>query len=201
MRVATSLVLSGLAAGMTLAVQTTACAPKPDRSVVTDVLTPDFPTYKTHVDAYLQRRCGTLDCHGQPGRAYRLYGFSGLRMAEETDGGLVSGQQPTTDDEIRANFESAVALEPEEMTRLMATQGAEPNRLLLLRKPLLLERHKGGPSMAENDSGYRCVVAWLRLRTVRETGDGEDFESIPPDQREAFSARAQQDCEEAKSFP
>ena len=39
------------------------------------------------VDPYLQRRCGTLDCHGQPGRAYRIYGFTGFRLYNE-DAGL-----------------------------------------------------------------------------------------------------------------
>jgi hypothetical protein len=179
---------------------TTSCASAPDSRRFTEILAPDFPTYKTNVDAYLQRRCGTLDCHGQPGRAYRIYGFAGFRLYNE-DAGLVSGQQPTTDEEVLANYQAAVALEPEEMSRLMATQGAEPNKLLLLRKPLKLERHKGGPAMAEDDVGYRCVVAWLRIRTVRPTSDGIDFETIPQEEREQLSLRAQQDCQEAQSLP
>jgi hypothetical protein len=197
--IASLVVLAGAGA---IAVGSWSCAPSPDNHKNTDILMPDFPTYAANVDAFVARRCGTLDCHGQPGRAYRLYGFTGFRLLEPDGGGtLVSGQQPTTPDEIRANYQAAVSLEPEEMTRLMATQGAEPNNLLLLRKPLKLERHKGGPAMATDDSGYKCVVAWLRIRVVRPTQDGTDFETIPEGDREKFSARAAQDCLDAQSNP
>jgi hypothetical protein len=181
----------------------TSCATAPDGNRrYTEILQPDFPTYSANVDAYLTRRCGTLDCHGQPGRAYRLYGYTGFRLLD-ADGGalLVSGQQPTTPSEVRANYQAAVALEPEEMTRLMATQGADPNKLILLRKPLKLERHKGGPAMAEDDPGYRCVVAWLRIKVVRPTQDKTDFETILESDRDKLPQRAAQDCLEAQNFP
>lgn len=190
-------VLGGMGAFVT---GTTSCASPPDNKRFTEILQPDYPTYRTYVDAYLQRRCGTLDCHGQPGRAYRIYGFAGFRLYN-VDAGLVTGQQPTTEDEVLANYQAAVALEPEEMSRLIATQGADPNMLMLLRKPLRIERHKGGPAMAEDDAGYRCVVAWLRIRTIRPTPDGVDFETIPQEEREELPLRARQDCEEAQSFP
>jgi hypothetical protein len=173
-----------------------ACASSPDENRLTFVLTPDFDTYKTQVDAYLTRRCGSLDCHGQPGRAYRIYSREGYRLYTIQDGGLVSGQQPTQEDELRANFQALVALEPEEMTRLMARQGAEPNQILFLRKPLRLERHKGGPAMAEDDPGYRCVVAWLQIPVVQ--GDGTP---IPKEQRATLSVNALKACAEATSFP
>lgn len=173
-----------------------ACAPSPDTSRVTDVLTPDFDSYVTHVDAYLTRRCGSLDCHGQPGRAYRIYSREGFRLYSLEDGGLVSGQQPTRPEEQRANFQALVALEPEEMSRLMARQGAEPNRLLFLRKPLKIERHKGGAAMAEDDPGYRCVVAWLQIAVVDPSGA-----LIDPPNRTKLSANAIRFCEEATSFP
>lgn len=191
-------ILAGSVAAMS---GTTSCAPAPDRHRSTFVLLPDYKIYHDNVDAYLQRRCGTLDCHGQPGRAYRLYGFGGLRDDTE-DAGLVSGQQPTTEDEIRANFDAAVAVEPEEMSRLIATQGADPNKLLLLRKPLRLERHKGGPAMSEDDVGYRCVVAWLRIRTVRASAtDPTQIETIPESDRDAFPERSKNDCLNAASNP
>jgi len=192
--------IAGLVGGGTLLTgTTTSCASPPDSQRYTEIIMPDFPTYRDHVDAYLQRRCGTLDCHGQPGRAYRIYGFTGFRLYN-VDAGLVSGQQPTIPEEVLANYQAAVALEPEEMSRLMATQGAEPNKLLLLRKALRIERHKGGPAMAEDDPGYRCVVAWLRIRVVRPAPDGE-WEIIPQEDREKLPISAQQDCERAKSFP
>jgi hypothetical protein len=193
-------VLAG--AGALAAGSTTACAPTPDKTRFTAIIQPDYPTYAANVDAYVARRCGTLDCHGQPGRAYRIYGFTGFRLLNADGGGsLVSGQQPTTPDETRANYQAAISLEPEEMTRLMATQGAEPNKLLLLRKPLRLERHKGGPAMAIDDAGYKCVVAWLRIKVVRPTQDGSDFETVPQEEREKMSARSIQDCQEAQGYP
>lgn len=185
------------------------CAQTPSTERVTEVLLPDFQTYADNVDAYLQRRCGTLDCHGQPGRAYRLYGFSGFRLIDDADGGLVSGQQPTTAAEVLANFQAAVGLEPEQMSRVIAQQGQDPERLLLLRKPMRLEnghggneRHKGGPSMARDDDGYRCVTGWLQVRTVVESNDGSGEPLILDEsQRTKMTAAQIANCEVAKNNP
>jgi hypothetical protein len=186
----------GVGAGMMALLASTSCG-SPDRDRVTDVLLPDYDTYKNNVDLYLARRCGTLDCHGQPGRAYRIYSREGFRLYNE-DAGLVSGQQPTTEAEIRANFQAIVSLEPEELSRVVAAQGADEalKRWIWIRKPLKLERHKGGPAMAEDDSGYKCVVAWLRIPTY----DGEG-NPIPPERREKLSPAAQGFCTQAQSFP
>ncbi|MEA2746165.1 MAG: hypothetical protein QOI41_308 [Myxococcales bacterium] len=173
-----------------------ACASSPDSGRLTDVIVPDFDTYITNVDAYLTRRCGSLDCHGQPGRAYRIYSREGFRLVQLQDGSLVSGQQPTQPEEQRANFQALVAVEPEEMSRLMARQGDNPNELLFLRKPLKLERHKGGPAMAEDDPGYRCVVAWLQIPVV----DGNGV-PIPKEQRQKLSANGVKNCQTATDFP
>lgn len=178
------------------AATTLSCASAPDTDRVTDVIVPDFDTYVQYVDSYLTRRCGSLDCHGQPGRAYRVYSREGYRLYSIQDGGLVSGQQPTAPEEQRANFQALIAIEPEEMTRLMARQGQDPNRLLFLRKPLREERHKGGPSMAIDDPGYRCVVSWLSIRVV----DGAGV-PIPKAQREKLSANAIRSCADATNFP
>lgn len=172
------------------------CASSPDENRVTQVITPDFATYVANVDAYLTRRCGSLDCHGQPGRAYRIYSREGFRLYTIQDGSLVSGQQPTAPEEQRANFQALVALEPEEMSRLMGRQGENPNLLMFLRKPLKIERHKGGPAMAEDDPGYRCVVAWLSIPVVQ--GDGTP---IPEANRAKLSANALRNCTEATAFP
>lgn len=192
-RAAVVLSIGGTALGL-LAIA--ACASAPDNNRVTQVITPDFDTYVTSVDAYLTRRCGSLDCHGQPGRAYRIYSREGFRLYQLQDGGLVSGQQPTQPEEQRANFQALVALEPEEMTRLMARQGDNPNQLLFLRKPLKLERHKGGPAMAEDDPGYRCVVAWLQIPVVNPDGSPIDKAN-----RAKLSTNALRFCQEATDFP
>ena len=68
----------------------TSCASTPDETRFTLILQPDFNAYQANVDNYLRRRCGTLDCHGQPGRAYRIYGREGFRLYNE-DAGLISG--------------------------------------------------------------------------------------------------------------
>ncbi|MBX3189264.1 MAG: hypothetical protein KF819_19730 [Labilithrix sp.] len=175
---------------------TMSCADKPDVNRTTGVILPDFNTYVTHVDRYLARRCGSLDCHGQPGRAYRIYSREGFRLYTIADGSLVSGQQPTDPAEQRANFQALIGLEPEEMSRLMARQGDDIKRLLFIRKSLRIERHKGGPAMAEDDEGYRCVEAWLRIRVV----DGEGNE-IPADRRDKLTDRQAQNCAIAESFP
>lgn len=185
---------TGIAVPSTLA--TVSCASAPDDGRVTEVITPDYDTYVQSVDAYLTRRCGSLDCHGQPGRAYRIYSREGYRLYNILDGALVSGQQPTQAEEQRANFQALVALEPEEMSRLMGRQGVDPNRLIFLRKPLKIERHKGGPAMAEDDPGYRCVVAWLSIPVVDATGA-----PIPKENRPKLSGPALARCQEATSFP
>ena len=193
LRIAVVLTVTGATAGL---IGISACASAPDPDRLTDVIVPDFDTYIANVDAYLTRRCGTLDCHGQPGRAYRIYSREGFRLVQLQDGSLVSGQQPTQPEEQRANFQAFVSVEPEEMTRLMARQGDNPNELLVLRKPLKLERHKGGPAMAEDDPGYRCVVAWLQIPVV----DGNGV-PIPKEQRQKLSANGVKNCQTATDFP
>jgi hypothetical protein len=196
MRASRVALFASVAGSLFALVAVVSCASKPDENRVTEVIVPDFDTYVANVDTYLTRRCGSLDCHGQPGRAYRIYSREGFRLYTIQDGSLVSGQQPTAPEEQRANFQALVALEPEEMSRLMARQGDNPNLLLFLRKPLKIERHKGGPAMAEDDPGYRCVVAWLSIPVVQ--GDGTP---IPPAQRAKLSANALRNCAEAASFP
>ena len=182
---------------------TTSCASTPDAERITEVIQPDYDAYKLYVDRYLNRRCGTLDCHGQPGRAYRIYGREGFRLYTVADGGLISGVQPTTEQETRANFQAIVGLEPEEMSRTMALAN-DPERqeleglkrLIFIRKPLRLERHKGGPAMAEDDPGYRCVKSWLAIPTVRPDGS-----PIPAEQRAKMSDRAKAFCAQAEAIP
>ncbi len=192
---ATLIAMAG--AGAMAALASMSCAGTPDKNRVTDVILPDFDTYKNNVDLYLARRCGTLDCHGQPGRAYRIYSREGFRLYNQ-DAGLVSGQQPTTPEEVMANFQAIVSLEPEELNRVVASQGDEDalKRWIWIRKPLRLERHKGGPAMAEDDSGYKCVLAWMRVATFDGNGN-----PIPPQNRTPLSDTALAFCKEAQSFP
>lgn len=161
-----ALVLSAAVAG---SLAFAACASVPDNARLTVLvaedgapLEPDYAIYKAHVNEILERQCGTLDCHGQAGRAYRLYGRTGLRIFNP-DGSLGSGLNPTTEEEKRYNFQSLVTLQPEEMRRVMARNGTDPETLIFLRKPLKVERHKGGQVIAFNGPAYKCITGWLRV--------------------------------------
>ncbi len=118
----------------------------------------------------LERRCGTLDCHGQVGRPLRLYGQYGLRFVD--DAGDVPGQAATTATEHEANYQSVIGLQPELMTEVV--QGsAPPQDLMLLRKPLQLERHKGGAVFVDGDDGETCILSWLA--GAQPGGPGTNF--------------------------
>ena len=107
-----------------------------------------------------ERRCGTLDCHGQPGRPLRIYSGLGLRIPN--DAGDVPGSSATTVDEITTNYRAVIGLQPEQMTRVIAGQ-AQPRSLLILSKPLNLESHKGGPAFAPTgDPGEGCITTWIQ---------------------------------------
>lgn len=165
------------------------------------------------VSEVMERRCGTLDCHGQAARPLRIYSSSGLRRpepelnSEDCDDnkdcpgesrkclkgiGCVDetiddygqyypgGSVSTTPTERRANWVSMCALEPEIMTVVYCcnapkgrcdpfdyatncpdTTKFDVNRLTLVRKARLLERHKGGKIFDEGSSGDTCLTNWL----------------------------------------
>lgn len=108
------------------------------------------------VSGVLERRCGTLDCHGSLYRPLRIFGKGGLRL----DAMNVSGGAATTDAEHDANYLAAISLEPEILQRVLKKE-AFPKDLTLIRKPLLLEKHKGGPVLSTNSPGYLCLANWL----------------------------------------
>jgi hypothetical protein len=140
----------------------------PDANKVTAILAPDYDQFKgvaldgawqpAGVSRLLERRCATLDCHGQVGRPLRIYGQYGLRW--EQDGSVRPGVEPTTEVEYEANYEAVIGLQPEMMS--LVVSGAEsPEALMLLRKPLQLERHKGGAVFESGDDAYTCITSWL----------------------------------------
>jgi hypothetical protein len=109
------------------------------------------------VAAFLEHRCGSLDCHGKVGRNLRIYGSYGLRL--DPHGLTVGG--PTTPDEIEADYRSVVALEPELMTEVVMNHGKDPELLTFYRKPRGLESHKGGMLIKKDDDQDRCLRSWL----------------------------------------
>jgi hypothetical protein len=179
-----------------------ACASPPSSDKVTTLydpatnvlLQPDYAFYKENLDQYLNRRCGTLDCHGQPGRAYRSYGIRGLRLFDP-EVQLVSGVQPTTEKERKLNYQSILSLDPEELRRVMGRGGENPDTWLFLRKPMRLERHKGATAIDQNDDGYRCIAAWLKIRNFAQPDGG----APPADAGALVSASEQKACDKAKT--
>src|SRR3954451_21046249 len=96
------------------------------------------------VSTVFEKRCGSLDCHGGLGRNMRIYSSNGLRLPN--DAGLKPGQGDTTIDEITANYQSIMTLEPE-VTNSVVVDGVDPLEMLILKKPLELEKYKGGPAI------------------------------------------------------
>ncbi len=124
----------------------------------TTILAPDQTQFTT-VSPVFERRCGTLDCHGQVGRPLRIYSGLGLRIPN--DAGNIPGSSATTLDEINANYYAVIGLQPEQMTRVIAG-AALPRSLLILSKPLNLEAHKGGAAFAPTgDPGEGCITTWI----------------------------------------
>jgi hypothetical protein len=132
------------------------CASAPDGGARVAIDAPVLVTFPP-VAAFLEHGCGTLDCHGQVGRNLRLYGFDGLRL----DAADVPGGRPTTGDEIDADFQSVVGLEPEILNAVVAQNGERPERLTLVRKGRGTEHHKGGAVVKLGDAQDRCLLGWL----------------------------------------
>jgi hypothetical protein len=150
------------AAGVALLASAGACASTPDPARYALIGLPDrgqFSDNTMGVHIFLERQCGTLDCHGQVGRPFRLFSQFGLRAAMD-DGGNVPGGTPDTDAEIYANYLSLIGLEPEEMSRVVAGQDP-PTFLLVVKKPRGLESHKGGVRFHEGDDADVCLTGWL----------------------------------------
>jgi hypothetical protein len=121
----------------------------------TVLVAPTQDTFPVVSDA-LQQSCATLDCHGQAGRALRIYGYGGLRLSSvDTPLG-----DPTTDLEYLASYESLVSLEPQALSKVVTGQ-ADPNQLSLVRKTRGIEHHKGGQRAITGDVLDRCIVLWL----------------------------------------
>jgi hypothetical protein len=101
----------------------------------------DGAAYATSVHPVVEARCATLDCHGDLGRALRLYSEDSLRARDDLRG------LPLSDDELAANVRSFAALDAE----------------LIVDKPLLgREAHEGGDVwLSADDDEVVCLASWL----------------------------------------
>jgi hypothetical protein len=162
--------LACVLAGLFIAGSQLSCEEIPSSQILQCADLETFPA----VSNVLEKRCGTLDCHGSLARPLRLYGKGGLRLATQDelnsfevaqDAGTFAGGKGTTEDEVEANWRSACALEPE-LTAKVVQAEAEPIELILLSKPLGQEedggqRHKGGAVFIKGGVGFDCVRSWL----------------------------------------
>lgn len=139
-----------------------------DAPVVATCPPADSANFK-NVSSVLERRCGTLDCHGSTYRPLRIYGQYALRRPEAPDStNLAPGQYasyypggiPTTTKEMEDNGRSICGLEPEKTAMVLAHE-AEPDTLTIVRKARLQEKHKGGIIWAEGEYGDQCLLNWL----------------------------------------
>jgi len=157
--------VAALASGAMLAA-TQACSGSPDPTAFTEIDAPDFNQFKgagatagqAGVSRLLEKRCATLDCHGQVSRPLRIYGQFGLRFVD--DGGNQPGLGATTETEYEANYQSVIGLQPEGIKNVVDGLNP-PESIMLLRKPLGLERHKGGTVFVTGDDAYQCLTSWL----------------------------------------
>lgn len=128
----------------------------PDAGATVPLSGPD-PASFPPVEAFMDHRCGSLDCHGSRYRNLRMFGHDGMRFAP----GDVPGGAPTTGTEVDQTYLSIVGLEPEAMAAVVADHGADPERLTLVRKARGTESHGGGIIMLAGDARDTCIVSWL----------------------------------------
>jgi hypothetical protein len=127
------------------------------------------------VSSVLEPSCGTLDCHGSSARTLRIYGKRGLRA----DGRMVVGQGSTTEEEIRATFQSIVALEPERLSDVFQRRGAGIERWVVVSKARGLERHAGGIRFVAGSAADRCLVSWASGAVDQAACTSDVFGPIP----------------------
>jgi len=149
------LVLLGV--GALVSTSTSGCSEDTDGTIA--MRCPDAAVFASAVSPYLERRCGSLDCHGDRKRPLRFYSQFGHRHPSEAN---VSGGNPTTEIELNANYGSVCGLEPEEMAEVIDDFGQSAEVLQLLAKPRGLIHHKGGQVVAEGDNADSCILGWLR---------------------------------------
>ena len=126
---------------------------------------PNAATFKA-VAPMLMRRCGSIDCHGSTYRNFRLYGFGGTRLR---DAGRPDDPPFLSSEEVQANYEAVIGVEPELTREVVRSGGAGYERLTLVRKARGEEAHKGGGRIIKQsvppDPGELCLLSWLSNTT------------------------------------
>ncbi len=131
------------------------CTYLPDTAAVVEI---DYPSRGEFavVSPVLVGGCGTIDCHGNKFRNFRLVGEFTTRL----DTGNNPSSPRTTDAELDANYDSLVSLEPEKLTAVV--RGTHiPEYLTLVRKARGTEFHKAGKRWDKDSDADKCLVSWL----------------------------------------
>jgi hypothetical protein len=131
----------------------------PDTSARIDPIGPDRASFEI-VAKVLVRKCGTLDCHGETHRNFRLYGYGGLRLPSDGRRPDVGGGDIGSD-ELEADYQAVISVEPEIMRQVVLDKGAAPERLTLVRKARGTEEHKGKSAVLIGDDADKCITTWL----------------------------------------
>lgn len=129
----------------------------PDTSARVDPIGPDAAQF-AYVAPVLSRRCGSIDCHGSIFRNMRVYGYGGLRLGAATSPDVLTTLTP---EEVRATYESVIALEPEIMREVVKSGGGGMENLTFLRKGRGDEEHKGHRRVSQGESADTCITSWL----------------------------------------
>jgi hypothetical protein len=111
-----------------------------------------YACFVQNVEPELQTSCAFRNCHGKVERPLHLYSMAGARGPNAS-----SGDIELSDDEHRANFQSAIVY-------ASATSASLPD---LLRKPLQLEQggagHGGADRFGRNVYGSQQEAGWQTL--------------------------------------
>ena len=129
---------------------------------------PSQVVFEQSVSGFLERRCGTLDCHGGIARPMRLFGRFGLRHPAENN---FTGGATTTAVELTANYTSVCGVDAERMNESVENFGNNAAELLIVAKARGQEKHKGGKIVNENDAGDKCLLGWLQGEQVVDPAD------------------------------
>ena len=128
----------------------------PDPGASTTIPSQD-PTLFPPLEAAMGPSCASLDCHGRPGRNLRIYDVGGLRLSAND----VSGVGKTTPDELAADRQSLLGLEPAITDQVLREKGARPDRLMVVQKARGAVAHKGNSPWPEGSAGDRCLVSYF----------------------------------------
>lgn len=139
----------------------------PDKAAFTGI-SPGGGDAVPAVSSYMERRCGTLDCHGSALIPMRLYGQLGRRHPDEKN---IPGGVATTPMELEANYGAVCSVEPEKMAEQAQSLGQTAETLLIVRKARGTEGHKGGALIIKGDSADSCILGWLSKRGLESVAE------------------------------